>query len=157
MERGFRPVTPGRALVPSPRGNRCVASSPGDPGGRAWPRPSQRSPGSQDTLCCPSPLLRSPSPESRPGLGTRGLTPACPVLPPPASPPQGRPRALCPRRPGGPGAHQALSTASGGVSALGVWATTAAHTCAGCVLGRTGPPGTRPVGAWNLTGKKGGL
>ena len=65
MEQGFWPVTPGRAPVPSPRGNCCVASSCGDPGGRAWPRPSQRSLGSQDALRCPSPLLRSPSPERK--------------------------------------------------------------------------------------------
>ena len=77
-----------------------MAFSPGDPGSRARPRPSQCAPRSQDALRCPSPLLRSPSPTSHPNLGTggltparhvlgtRGLTPALPVLVFPASSPQ---------------------------------------------------------------------
>lgn len=122
-----------------------MAFSPGDPGSRARPRPSQCAPRSQDALRCPSPLLRSPSPTSHPNLGTRGLTPVLPVLVFPASSPQRWPCVPPPPPWSLPAAARGAWRAPSSQRSLGrrvalyVLAATAAHTCAGRVLGRTGP------------------
>lgn len=153
-------MTPGRAPRSPAQQGCCGLQLCGDPGGRAWPR--LRAASGLRTLSAAS-HARSPSQKRKLSRPWYPDSPQLPVLRPHASPPHVL--APCPhRRPCSLPASgkeacstPALSAASGEARLLSVCWPQRQHTPVRACPGPDRAPETRPVGPWNLTGKKGGL